>query len=619
MSISFQARAYSLIILILSSGFGYSFWQTNQSLQQQTQTNLVVQDMIRGLFELNIITNEYIKTKSIRTEDQWRRRHDSLEHLFSEARRIIHHQDDILSLEKIIKNEVLMEGQYFQLQEISQEPKSKLTKIDRKRQAHLESQIRVATQEMLSEASRMSQRSLSRLTEEEGKISLLSITLIISLAIMALLSVILVQRKIIKPISDLQQSATTLAAGDYSSRIPVVGQNEISALASSYNTLGQEIQKKIDSITEKSERLNESQQQLLVMNENLQKMVDEQTADLRDSEAKQRSILESMLDGVISLNKDYIITSINPAVNDVFGYSETDLLGRSINMLIATQLSIDSNDLDHKEMSGLHKQGQHFPIELTLTKVEINGEIMHTAIVRDITERKRVEKIKNEFISTVSHELRTPLTAIRGSLGLISGGVTGELPDKALELLTLASNNTNRLLHLINDILDMQKIEAGKLEFNYQDINLMEAVDRSCVDNASYAEIHNVSINIGTTAADVNVHIDPLRLDQIFANLLSNAAKFSHKDGVVTIDSTIEGDYAKVSVTDQGEGIPLEFQNKLFSKFEQSDSSSTRQKGGTGLGLSITKLMIENMGGKIDFTSQAGEGSTFNIYLPITK
>ena len=613
MSISRQTKIFSIIIVLLSAGFGYAFWETTHTLSEQTETNRVTQAMIRGLFELNIITNEYIHSRNERTKTQWNNRHHSLEELFEKANEIITPSDDVMSLNKIMRNEVQMETQFLLLIR-SHETQTTQT-VNQQKLDHIESQIRISTQEMLSEASRMGSRSLERLKDIQRQISLLSITLIIALCSVALISTIFINRIVLRPVLNLQKGAATLTEGNYDNRIEINGNNEISALARSYNVLASEIRKRITAITEKSDRLNESQKQLLELNENLQLMVDEQTADLRDSEIRQRTILETMLDAVISLDKDSKILSANPAACHIFGYSEKDMIGKKLHSIIDMNTEFSGNELDHKEHQGYHKEGHKFPVELTLTEMEIDNELMYTCIARDITERKRVDKMKSEFVSTVSHELRTPLTAIRGSLGLIMSGVTGELPEKSRDLLVLANNNTQRLLHLINDILDIQKIEAGKLEFEYQDIDLMSAVEKSVIDNTGYAEEHNVRIIIGQRLENTQIHVDPFRLAQVLANLLSNAAKFSHKNGIVTIDTCQDGDYAKVSVIDKGEGIPLKFQPKLFDKFIQNDSSNTRQKGGTGLGLSITKLMIEKMGGQIDFTSEEGKGTTFNIYF----
>jgi len=472
---------------------------------------------------------------------------------------------------------------------------------------------------MLSEASRMSTRSLNSLKASEERLEFTTALLLFVLWSVFIITFVLIDRRVIRPISNLQISAEQLSSGNYDTRIEVKGKNEVSALADSYNKLASDIQKKISSLTQKSIRLNESQQNLLNLNENLQRMVSYQTSDLRDSETRQRAILESMHDGVITLGEDFHIVNINPAVEDMFGYTEEELLGKSMGFLV-TKLPGEKNfSNDYLEGLGKNKTKGDFPVEMSLNEMEIDGESMYTAIVRDNTERKRADKLKTEFVSTVSHELRTPLTAIRGSLGLVNAGVLGNIPEKASELLLTANRNADRLLNLINDLLDIQKIEAGKMEYQYTNVDLMALLENSVLDNASYAEQFKVGIELGEKVENVAVYADAHRLSQIIANLLSNAAKFSHRDSKIYIHISIEGELAKISIADQGDGMPEEYHSKVFAKFSQSDSSDTRKIGGTGLGLAISKQMIESMDGKIDFTSVLGEGTTFNIYIPIAS
>ncbi|MCK4708688.1 MAG: response regulator, partial [Gammaproteobacteria bacterium] len=215
------------------------------------------------------------------------------------------------------------------------------------------------------------------------------------------------------------------------------------------------------------------------------------------------------------------------------------------------------------------------------------------------------------------HELRTPLTAIRGSLGLITGGAVGEVPQKVGELIKIAGNNTERLLMLINDILDVEKIEAGSMSFQFENLLLMPLIEQVLQDNAAYAEQFSVELVLMDRVEDARVTVDQGRLMQVMANLLSNAAKFSLENGKVEISiNRLQDDKIRISVTDHGAGIPETFQPKLFDKFTQSDSSDTRQKGGTGLGLSITKAIVEKHNGQIGFKTRQGAGTTFYVDLP---
>jgi len=270
-----------------------------------------------------------------------------------------------------------------------------------------------------------------------------------------------------------------------------------------------------------------------------------------------------------------------------------------------------------RQVTGKRKDGSTFPMDLAVSEMLLAGRRMFTGIMRDITERVKIERMKSEFISTVSHELRTPLTSIRGSLGLIAGGIAGELPAQAKSLLDIAHKNSERLILLVNDILDMEKIEAGKMEFRLKPTGLISLLKQALEGNRAYAEQFNVTYELETKLAEVMVNVDADRLLQVLANLLSNAAKFSPAGDKVIVAAAINSNRVRVAISDQGSGIPEQFRSQIFQKFAQADSSDTRKKGGTGLGLSITKAIVEQMGGSIGFDSTPNVLTTFFVEFPI--
>lgn len=244
------------------------------------------------------------------------------------------------------------------------------------------------------------------------------------------------------------------------------------------------------------------------------------------------------------------------------------------------------------------------------------GEIVGTTgFSRDITERKEIDKMKNEFVSMVSHELRTPLTSIRGSLGLVTSGKIETLSDKTQGLLEIANNNCLRLINLINDILDIEKIEAGKMDFQIEILNLVSLVEQTIQANLQFAQKHGVEIKLENELEEVFVKVDGNRLIQVITNLLSNAIKFSEQNTAVKVCITMQNNNVKVAVINYGREIPKEFKSRIFQKFAQADSSDARQKGGTGLGLSIAKAIVEKMQGNIGFTSKDNE-TVFYFDLP---
>ena len=243
-----------------------------------------------------------------------------------------------------------------------------------------------------------------------------------------------------------------------------------------------------------------------------------------------------------------------------------------------------------------------------------------TAVIgTDITRLKEVEMLKSDFVSSVNHELRTPLTAIKGSLDLMQSGAVGVIPEKMSNMVEVGARNANRLIKLVNDLLDMDKIRSGQMRFERELLDLTSVVRRAVESNQPYAEQFNVHLDMtGPTKGKATmVEGDELRLTQVMTNLLSNAAKFSPEGGGVEVIVGAVNGTARVSVVDHGIGIPDEFRQRIFSRFSQVDGSDAKRRGGTGLGLAISKAIVEAHGGSIVFESAMGEGTTFNVEIPI--
>jgi len=353
----------------------------------------------------------------------------------------------------------------------------------------------------------------------------------------------------------------------------------------------------------------------------------------RDQAARLAAILDNVVDAIITINESGSIESWNNGAERLFGYKSEEVLRRNVRILMPEPHSSAHDGYIRRyiqtgerriigasrEVEGLHKNGHRVPVDLGISEMRIGNRRLFIGIVRDISARLEVERLKSGFVSTVSHELRTPLTSISGSLGLLAGGVAGQLPPKATRLIDIAKLNSERLVRLINDILDLEKAESGRLEFRLETQRLKPIVQHAIDLNRSYAHGFGATLELDPRSDDASVLVDRDRLVQVLTNLLSNAAKFSPRGGVITVRMRAEHDSVCISVHDEGPGIPAEFQGRIFEKFAQADSSDSRSKGGTGLGLSIAKTIVERLGGRIDFDSAAGKGTTFHVRLPMQQ
>lgn len=228
---------------------------------------------------------------------------------------------------------------------------------------------------------------------------------------------------------------------------------------------------------------------------------------------------------------------------------------------------------------------------------------------------KAAYEVKSQFLSTVSHELRTPLTSIKASLDLINAGALGKVPSDLTPALAIAAKNASRLSALIDDLLDLQKIEAGEMVFHFETVNVRELVEEAIESNKGYADHLDIKVTTSFPRDDIFIEGDHSRLMQVLANLLSNALKFSHEGGTVQVGALLTGEKVRIWVRDNGVGIPENSKDKVFGKFSQVDSSDVRRVGGTGLGMSITKQIVERHDGKVDYESELGNGSTFYVEL----
>ena len=352
------------------------------------------------------------------------------------------------------------------------------------------------------------------------------------------------------------------------------------------------------------------------------------------------SILESVGDGIYGIDLHVNVTVVNPAASQMLGYKPEELLGRNMHNLIhhtrpdSTPYAAEDSpiqnsirDLDTVRVANevfWRKDGTSFPVEyVARPQIEIQsaegkeaGKAVGVVVAfTDTTERRALDRMKDEFISTVSHELRTPLTSLRAALGLVTGGTLDARPEKIKQMLGIATGNTDRLVRLVNDILDFERIGSGKAELHYTMCSADDLFRRAAGLQQTGAS--KAQLRITFNSQGVNVWADPDRILQTLTNLISNAIKFSPPNTEIHLRSRrIDANEAEIQVRDQGRGIPADKLESIFERFHQVDASDSRTMGGTGLGLAICRSIITQHGGRIWATSIPTKGSTFHFTLP---
>jgi len=451
-----------------------------------------------------------------------------------------------------------------------------------------------------------------------------------ALAVLFSLAGVLVARRITRPLGALAESAERLGRGEEVQLVPNAKDYfEVQALSGTLNRLVGDLVRK--------------QAELRDLNATLEQRVEERTRELeralasvQASEQRINAIVETAQDAFIAVDQRGMILDWNRAAERMFGWRRGEVVGWPLAELVLPERFRASMNqalhafrqtgrlavLDQRlEREVIDRQGREFTIEMTAGLAGQGEDAFFSVFLHDISERKRVEQMKNEFISTVSHELRTPLTSIQASLAMLADGMAGELPPDALRLTTIASQSSERLVRMVNDLLDIQKIEAGHMHFEHSPQPLLPVAERALAAMEGHAQKAGVLLRRDWEpgAESIAASIDADRMEQVLTNLLSNAIKFTPSGKRVTLGLAQVDGKARLSVTDEGPGIAPEFQKRMFQRFAQADGADSRTRGGTGLGLAISKAIIEEHGGAIGFTTAPQQGTRFLVELPAAR
>jgi len=347
---------------------------------------------------------------------------------------------------------------------------------------------------------------------------------------------------------------------------------------------------------------------------------------LRESEEQYRHLVEQSPNAIVVLVNDKLVYSNAIAVNlfamnckhtslkpDTLQDFELQVENKAL-----TEVLLQGQNRDTYDCTLHRSDGSLIDVEVIKNSIRLHGQDATQLVLRDISERKKTDKMKDEFISTVSHELRTPLTSIYGAVGIMRGIYSHHLDDKLRPLTDIIYNNSLTLNSLVNDILDISKMEAGELEFQLLEQEVESLLQQAVADTNTYASQFKVSLETDIELNVKTICTDAIRFKQILNNLISNAVKYSPENGVVTILASNDETRLIISVRDHGTGVPAAFQNEVFSKFSHIDDKHRKIIKGTGLGLYLSKALVEKLGGNIWFESQEGEGATFSFCLPLT-
>ena len=453
----------------------------------------------------------------------------------------------------------------------------------------------------------------------------------VSLAVLFSLAGGLVANWITQPIKQLQQDADRIRHGQAATITPTGrSYDEVQSLSGALNTL-------LDDLLRRSRQLES-------LNQTLEQRVDERTRELAGALAtvqqtaqRIQTIVESAQDAFIGMDRSGVVTDWNSQAELMLGWTREEAVGRSLGALALPrrfQAGFERALQEHRstgvarDLSGriervvVDRHGNELPVELSIGSAGQGERGFFSLFVRDISQRKRVDEMKNELVATVSHELRTPLTSMRDSLSLLQSGAAGELDDEAQELVGIAHRHCERLVRLVSDMLDVEKVASGKVAVQPRPERFLPVVQDALAAIRVQAADAGVALAPGWRAEldSLVVEVDRDRITQVLLNLLSNAVKFAPRGSSIDVGVELgaDGQGVRVSVADRGPGVPLEFRDRIFQRFAQADPGAN-QKTSTGLGLAISRQIVIEHGGQLGFEDRVEGGAVFHVDLPLTQ
>lgn len=432
--------------------------------------------------------------------------------------------------------------------------------------------------------------SLASLAEDQASLARRTAKISAIFALMGLLAAALLAEAVTRPLNEVIRATRALSEGKPVPHLAVRTGDEVGELADAFN---------------------------------------EMTRKLRDTTVSRDyldRVLETMGECLVVTGPDGTITRVNSAVCRLSGVGEDELLGQNCRDLFRAphgHLSLfDALGPDGSahglETELLARGGEAVPVMISVGAMEesVGRARSYVIVAADIGERLRSEQQKDEFVTMVHHEVRAPLTAVRGAIGLLEGGVAGELGERGQELVKIALRNSERMGRLVNDILASRKLDSGRMEFRFERVEMMPLIEQAIDSTSAYATAHEVRLELEETVPGAMVRVDPDRMIQVLTNVLSNAVRFSPDGDVVSIKAIRCDQVFRIAISDAGPGIPEDFRDHVFEAFARGEHEDWRHRSGTGLGMSISKGIIEELGGAITFETELGAGTTFLVDIP---
>jgi PAS domain S-box-containing protein len=619
--------AISLALLVLAFGRLYT---STREVERHNDDALAVQKLFANISKLRFILAETMLNRENRSGQLSASNLQSLRDALNHHVYTLPGQNQLV--EKIQNRQANLYALYSRLNAVTDSSVS----IEARQElfSKTASALLLVTHEMLDDVTEINRLNREALLSVSDRRQIVSFLIVMLFGAIILVFWLMIRKFVLAPVQRLQHGIELIASGDLSHRFDMAGKNEIELLAGMFDMMTEQLQQSVAAMRAKIYEREATQKQLAHYSEQLardlaaRKLAEESLliaqAATKLSELRMRHVMNSAFIGIIECDYNGRFIDANDTFIELTGRNRASLISEAGNwQSLAPGQFHPTMQQALKELATIGKTAPFesalirpdrstVPILMGLSRLE-GSDQEWVGFLLDLTERHRGERIKSEFISVVSHELRTPLTAIRGALGLLESGVVGTLPPQAFKLVQIAHSNSQRLGGLVNDILDMDKLISGKMIMAMQPVDLVALARQAIEANAGYAAVlqAGVSYVLGSHPDTAWVNGDPDRLMQVFANLLSNAAKFSSPGQNVEIRVKREDDKARVEIEDHGAGIPEAFRGRIFDAFAQANSGDTRQQGGTGLGLKISKTLIEEMNGEIGFESEVGSGTTF--------